>query len=286
MLQSTFLHIPGIGEQTESKLWSQGILTWEALAESASHIFSKKKAETVSRIINESLEALETGELRYFSDRLKSAHIWRLIPECIEQTAYLDIETTGLGFPPASHSTTIAIYFGGEILVEYDLEKKRELLERIQDEAKLLVTFNGLSFDLPYLRREFSLKLDQPHLDLRVWLRRHDLTGGLKRIQTQLTEIPQRSSMDIDGFDAVRLWHMHKRGVPKALETLATYNAEDTICLEPLLHYAYRREREANRQLNLSEIIQKPQPKIATQVDPFVYALLRGEETWNVPEDW
>ena len=150
-----------------------------------------------------------------------------------------------------------------------------------------MVTFNGLCFDLPFLRQEFDLELGMPHVDLRVWLRRHDLKGGLKAIQAALPEVHQRSSMDIDGFDAVRLWRMHKRGVPRALETLMTYNAEDSVCLQPLLYLAYARELEAHSHLRLQSLPEAPVlPAISTQVDPFVYGLLRGEEQWNGPEGW
>ena len=93
--------------------------------------------------------------------------------------------------------------------------------------------------------------------------------------------------MDIDGFDAVRLWRMHKRGVPRALETLMTYNAEDSLVLQPLLHIAYEREFDRHPELPLRSLNEPlPLPAIATQVDPFAYAVLRGEESWQIPEGW
>lgn len=287
MIQHSFIHLPGIGESTERKLWDQGVRSWDDLESSLGDVFGKKKAQAVAVGLEESRTAFESGEYKYFQDRLKSAHTWRLVPSCAESIAYLDIETTGLGFPPVSHSTTIAVLFKGELLVEHEPKKKEALLERLQEEAKLMVTFNGLSFDLPYLRREFDLELGMPHVDLRVWLRRHDLKGGLKAIQAALPEVHQRGSMDIDGFDAVRLWRMHKRGVPRALETLMTYNAEDSICLQPLLYLAYERELANHQHLPIAQLPEAPPlPEITTQVCPFVYGLLRGEETWNVPEGW
>jgi uncharacterized protein YprB with RNaseH-like and TPR domain len=51
----------------------------------------------------------------------------------------------------------------------------------------MLVTFNGLNFDVPMLYRNFpKLMLDQLHLDLCPTLRRVGLRGGLKRIEQQL----------------------------------------------------------------------------------------------------
>jgi hypothetical protein len=93
--------------------------------------------------------------------------------------------------------------------------------------------------------------------------------------------------MDIDGFDAVRLWRMHKRGVPRALETLMTYNAEDSLVLQPLMHIAFERELSRHTHLPLRSLeAPPPLPAIGTDVCSYVYSLLRGEETWSVPEGW
>jgi uncharacterized protein YprB with RNaseH-like and TPR domain len=287
MLTHSFLHLPGIGETTEQRLWDSGVRSWDDLESSLDGVFGKKKASSVAAALDESRAAFESGEYKYFAERMKGAHMWRLVPECADSIAYLDIETTGLGFPPMSESTTIAILFKGEIFVEHTAKKKRELLERIQNEAKMVVTFNGLCFDMPFLRHETELPLALLHVDLRVWFRRHGLTGGLKAIQRACPDVHQRSSMDIDGFDAVRLWRMHKRGVPRALETLMTYNAEDSLVLEPLLYLAYEREKSRMSHLPMRDLpAAGALPKLATEVDSFVYGLLRGQESWNVPEGW
>lgn len=287
MIRHSFIHLPGIGETTERKLWDQGVRSWDDLESSLEDMFRGKRAATLAAAIEESRVALESREFRYFCDRMKSAHTWRMVSECCDAVAYLDIETTGLGFPPASHSTTIAVSFKGEILIEHEHEKKRALLERLNDEASLVVTFNGASFDLPFLRAEFDMDFNMPHVDLRMWMRRLGYTGGLKAIQLALPEIHQRSSMDIDGFDAVRLWRMYKRGVPRALETLMTYNAEDSICLEPMLYLAHEREVLSHPHLPLQPLPEmRALPKIPTSVCEFVYGLLRGQESWNIPEDW
>lgn len=287
MIENSFIHLPGIGEQTERKLWDQGLRSWDDLESSVFDVFGKKKAATVLVGLEESRAALESGEFKYFCDRMKSSHAWRLVPPCSEAIAYLDIETTGLGFPPQSHSTTIAVLFKGEILIEHEPRRKRELLERLEAEAKMMVTFNGLCFDLPFLRHETGLQLGMPHVDLRVWFRRHELGGGLKAIQRYFPEVHQRSSMDIDGFDAVRLWRMHKRGVPRALETLMTYNAEDSLVLQPLLYLAYEKEKARHPELRVPDLPDAlPLPVLKTEVCDFVYKLLRGEETWQAPSGW
>ncbi len=286
MLQSSFLHLPGIGETTERALWDQGVRHWDDLESMAGEVFGAKKAQKCLVGLEESRAALEAGELGFFGERLGNAHTWRMIPSCEDSIAYLDIETTGLGFPPVSHSTTVAVSFRGELFVEHEPQKKRALFEKLEREAKMWVTFNGLCFDLPFLRRELGLKFAQPHVDLRVWFNKHGLKGGLKKIQLGFPQVHQRSSMDIDGFDAVRLWRMHKRGVPGALETLMTYNAEDTIVLESLMCIAWQMERDRLTEFALPERAEAKLPVITTRVHESVYDLLRGRASWEVPDGW
>ena len=82
--------------------------------------------------------------------------------------------------------------------------------------------------------------------------------------------------MDIDGYDAVRLWAMHERGVPRALETLLTYNAEDTVVLEQLCYCGLNIEAEKRQNLMLPTYQHPASREIPTRVCPDVYRLLRG----------
>jgi uncharacterized protein YprB with RNaseH-like and TPR domain len=281
MLENSFVHLPSIGAQTEERLWSLGCRTWDELEEQLPELFGRQRVQKLIMAIEESRAAHDSGELGYFRERLKGSEMWRLVPALLkaghaDKIAYLDIETTGLGFPPASESTSIAIYFGGELHVEHKTPKKRALLEKINTEAKLLVTFNGIAFDMPFLRREFDeLEFNQPHLDLRYWFAKLGRRGGLKKIQQSFPEVPQRGSMDIDGFDAVRLWRMHDWGIENALETLMTYNAEDTIVLEQLVYTGLNIEAENKSHLRLESYELPVPPKIATRICPNVYKMLR-----------
>ena len=42
---------------------------------------------------------------------------------------------------------------------------------------------------------------------------------------------------EIDGFEAVRLWHQYKKGNLQALQKLMRYNKEDIVNLKSLLNY-------------------------------------------------
>jgi uncharacterized protein len=264
-----------VGRRTEHLLWERGINSWEALGEQAHEYFRGKRLAPVLEAIHESQEAWERKDLLFFSQRLPRAEQWRLAPGFFEEVAFLDIETTGLYFPPRSESTTICFYFRGEIFQEHEYPLKRQLIERMMDEASVFCSYNGAGFDLPFLRQEFLLPLHKPHVDLCPWFRRLGFKGGLKRVQAEFSDVPQRNSYDIDGFDAVRLWQLHLRGQRGALETLRSYNAEDTVVLEPLLVKALNLESEQRPYLRLPVWETGPRPTLPTQVDFRVYEMLR-----------
>jgi hypothetical protein len=280
MLENSFVHLPGIGNETEERLWSEGLRTWAQLHDRVHDIFGAKRALQIQAALEEGRAAHDAGEFGYFQGRFKGSEMWRVLPSLLktspEKIAYLDIETTGLGFPPQCKSTTIAVYYDGQLMIEHDPVRKRALIEEIENGAKLLVTFNGGTFDLPFLRREFGVRLSHAHVDLRFWLAKLGYRGGLKAIQKAFPHVHQRDSMDIDGFDAVRLWALHKKGVPNALETLMTYNAEDTLVLEPLIHEGLNLESRLRPALELGEFEAPPLPQIPFEVCPIIYRMLRG----------
>ena len=113
MLKNTFHHIPGIGAGTESGLWKKGINSWKDITENKTSGISAKRLSTLKQHVDISLEHLENSHFKYFEEQLPSNLIWRIFPEVRSQTAYLDIETTGLeGW---DEITTIALYDGKEI---------------------------------------------------------------------------------------------------------------------------------------------------------------------------
>ena len=127
--------------------------------------------------------------------------------------AFLDIETTGLS-PYSSYLTLVGVldqdgYHG--FVRDDNLTDLREALERYD----LVVTFNGASFDLPYVEHSFgSVFAHVAHLDLMYPLRRLGYGGGLKRIEAVLGVGRPSELSGLSGYDAVRLWRMWTRGAP------------------------------------------------------------------------
>ena len=104
---------------------------------------------------------------------------------------------------------------------------------------KVIVTYNGKSFDIPFIESYFKIRLNHAHIDLRYILYSLGFKGGLKGCERQL-EMDRGDLSDIDGFFAVLLWEEYQRtGEQKALDTLLAYNIQDTTNLENLMVTAY-----------------------------------------------
>jgi hypothetical protein len=154
------------------------------------------------------------------------------------RTAYLDIETTGLD--DYAEVTTIALYDGKEVFTYINGRNLNDFVEDIQ-QYQVIVSYNGKSFDIPFLERYFRIRLDHAQIDLRYVLARLGIKGGLKGCEKQLGL--NRGNLDgVDGYFAVLLWHQYKQNNDeRALETLLAYNIEDTVNLERLAIEAYNR---------------------------------------------
>ena len=239
MLRETFVHIPGVGYRTEERLWRRGIRTWDDF--SVASMPRRVPARVGRRITDEivrSDEALRRGRHRYFARNLPARDHWRAWPEFAKAIAYLDIETTGLSI--GRDAVTVVGMYDGTRRRSFIQGDNLEDLPAAMERAKLLVTFNGSRFDVPFLRKAFPrMALDQIHLDLVHPLRRLGFVGGLKSIEGQVGILRTEDTTGLGGFDAVRLWHAYDAGDDDAMDLLLEYNMEDVVNLEPLAELAY-----------------------------------------------
>ncbi len=220
------------------KLWDAGIESWDTWQKTPPARLPNSSLGEIPSILEASLEALESDNPQFFTDRLASSDHWRIFPHFREHTAFIDIETTGIA--PGAEITTIAMYDGTNLRYYVN---GRNLEDFIEDVAayKVFVSYNGKSFDIPMLENYFHVRLDQAHIDLRYVLARLGFKGGLKGCERQLGI--NRGALDgIDGYFAVLLWREYEHyNDEKALETLLAYNIEDTVNLEKLIVEAYNR---------------------------------------------
>ncbi|MHC1744079.1 MAG: ribonuclease H-like domain-containing protein [Syntrophobacteraceae bacterium] len=239
MIRHTFCHIPGIGIHTEQILWDCGVLSWDDVLNTSPAASSLRpgRLRTLQYHLSQSEASLSEGDTHYFEDLLPAHQAWRYFPDFRSSIAYLDIETTGMG-NDADHITTIALYDGRSIRC-YVHGQNLEQFENDILEYKLIVTYNGKTFDVPFIRRDLRIAMNQAHIDLRYVLKSLGYRGGLKGCERQLGI--HRDDLDgVDGLFAVWLWDEFQRHRnEKALETLLAYNVLDVVNLETLMVIAY-----------------------------------------------
>ena len=187
--------------------------------------------------LEQSSAALTDRNAVYYGDLYRAGERWRLLLDFENETAFLDIETTGLGGDSYLTMCGIPDAYGFKAYVRGD--NLDQLVEDLHH-YKLVVTFNGITFDVPWLRRGLGPLLENTaHIDLMHVLRSVGLRGGLKKIEKAIGLDRGDDLSLLTGRDAVNLWNMAQDGEPNALETLIRYNAEDVASLPRLAEYAY-----------------------------------------------
>jgi uncharacterized protein len=260
MITHTFCHLYKIGLKREQSLWARGILSWsdfyDELASEKSINTSHKN--TLKEDIELSFLNHQSGNLKFFADKLPSHQAWRLFGDFRHQAVYLDIETNGLSIPII---TAISLYDGKDVR---SYVYGRNLDDFVDDISKfnLIITYNGKCFDIPVIESFFRIKINQAHIDLRYVLKRLGYSGGLKGCEKQAGI--SRGDLDgVDGYFAVLLWNdFYYNGNAKALETLLAYNIEDVVNLEKLMVMAYNLNIA---QLKIIEVETLPEP-----MDPII----------------
>ena len=163
MLKNTFCHIPGISPAAEQRLWSVGIDCWDAALQADRLALPCRAPTAFSQYLYESLAHLESSNPQHFAVSLQANQHWRLFPEFRHTIAYLDIETTGLGY--GNTITTIVLYDGQRIRHYVQGDNLNDFMHDIR-EYSTVVTYNGKSFDVPFIERFFRIKMHHMHIDL------------------------------------------------------------------------------------------------------------------------
>ena len=140
---------------------------------------------------------------------------------------FLDIETTGLSWF-YDEITIIGWAINGGYNLHVAGDDPQPLIAALKT-AQALVTFNGTLFDLRFVRKSFGdIQMPPVHIDLRYLAKRVGLVGGQKIIE-QTLGLRRPGIDDMDGAEAVLLWHRYLRGDTKALARLVNYNRYDVI---------------------------------------------------------
>ena len=248
MLEHTFIHISGIGPKTERALWRQGVFTWDHFLKIDNAPLSRSQYALVRKELMASVE--NRDNIRFFSERLPSADIWRLFGKFKDRVVYLDIETSGF-YQGVDEITIIGLY-DGKTTKTFVQGINLDKFESEIASYDLVVTFNGSQFDLPFIRRQFpNIYLPPAHIDLRFFLKKLGYQGGLKAIERSFG-LSRSSEIDgMDGYHAVLLWREYQWGDRNALDRLIEYNTADIVNLKPLMEMGYQEMKEQLLSFNM-----------------------------------
>jgi len=247
MITNSFIFLERIGNRLEQDIWKDGINNWEEFLKRKSiKGLSRHRKLYYNRKILDAKKALYNFDSNYFLDLLPQSEMWRLYDFFMEDALFLDIETTGLS-KNEDDITVFGLYDGINtktmikgINLDYPALKK-EL-----QKYKLIVTFNGASFDLPFIEKRYPNLLPKiPNFDVRSVTDKLGLKGGLKNIEKELG-IKRTSIIEkFYGGDALTLWRMYRAtGNEYYLNLLVEYNEYDIINLKIVAEHCVKKMKE------------------------------------------
>lgn len=243
MIRNSFIFLERISRKTEENFWKQGISDWNLFLKTKRiNGLSRARKLYYDRQIIKARKALYNFDSSYFIDFLPQSENWRLYNFFREDAVFLDIETTGLS--NRDDITVFGLFDGIEtktMIRNINLDF-RELKKELS-KYKLIVTFNGSSFDIPFINKRYpGLLPNAPNFDIKSVTCRLDLKGGLKKIEQKLGIGRDKIIENFHGGDAVTLWRMYKAtGNERYLKLLVEYNEEDVINLKTIADYCVKK---------------------------------------------
>jgi uncharacterized protein YprB with RNaseH-like and TPR domain len=241
--------LPGIGPVRERTLKQQGYTTIEDLE---NHPLWKKPAHDFMKIINK--KEINSTQ-KWLWQRLPKSHplLHYLAGFCQDQDfAIIDIETLGLSERPI-------ILLGIAKPTRDYVCTSQFLLRDIQDEPSAiwalvsqlvpnlsLITFNGKSFDIPYIKQRLAYygldaSLDNPHFDVLHFTRRalrHRLTDC--RLETVEKYIGIKREINVPGALVPHFYDTYLRTKNAGpLVAIVEHNKQDLLTLGTLFSKLY-----------------------------------------------
>src|SRR3989344_3481870 len=237
MIKQSFIFLKKIGRKGEENIWQQGIKDWsDFLQRERINRISPRRKKYYDRKIREAQQALVENDSAYFIGKLPPVQMWRLYLYFDEECCFLDIETDSSG-----KITVVGLsdYYNTKTFVKgFNLERRS--IQKELERFKLVVTFNGGSFDLPKLKKELMIELAVPHLDLKPLCVNLGLKGGLKEVEKMLN---LKRPAHLYG-NPVDLWKAFQAsGDKEYLELLIDYNKEDIENLKAIVEYCCKELR-------------------------------------------
>ncbi|MBI2657608.1 ribonuclease H-like domain-containing protein [Candidatus Woesearchaeota archaeon] len=246
MITDSFIFLEKVGDKVEQNIWSSGISNWDSFlrAKSIKGMSMHRKLYYNRKILN-ARKALYSFNSGYFLDLIPQSEMWRLYNFFKEDAVFLDIETTGLG--KENDITVVGLYDGisTKIMIK-GINLDFNALKKELQKYKLIVTFNGASFDLPFIEKTCpGLLPNIPNFDVKSITGRLGLKGGLKEIEKTLGIKRTHAIEKFYGGDALTLWRMYRAtGDDYYLNLLVDYNEHDIINLKILAEHCVKKMKE------------------------------------------
>lgn len=235
MITNSFIFLERVGYKVEQLIWDNGIYDWDSfLKNNRVKGMSLYRKLYYNRKILNAKKALFNFDSSYFLKLLPQSEMWRLYDFFKEDAVFLDIETTGLG-KKEDDITVFGLYdgFNTKMMIK-GINLDYKALQKELQKYKLIVTFNGASFDLPFIEKRYPNLLPKiPNFDVKSLTDRLGLKGGLKSIEKELGIKRKEIIEDFHGGDALALWRMYKAtGDEYYLNLLVEYNEYDIMNLK------------------------------------------------------
>lgn len=167
-----------------------------------------------------------------------------------EEVLFLDLETTGLGMTPVFLVGTMECLGDGFLFRQYfarDYSEEVSIVAAIAERilsARMLVTFNGKTFDVPFLRNRSvatGIRLPDPasHLDL-LYESRRRYRKELPNCRLQTLEhmiCGRRREDDIPGAEIPAAYHEYVRtGNANKIQLILMHNLYDLLTMADLMN--------------------------------------------------
>lgn len=234
MIRSTFILLNGISYGKESRLWGDGIKDWNDFLHSKKvKGISKKRKLVYDYHLSQANRGLLNEDSYYFASILPMKEHWRLYDYFNDSCVFLDIEMSCVS---GGYITCMTLFDGYDTMTFVrNQNMDSSIIQKILSRYKIIVTYNGNVFDLPFLKKYFGDIVP----NVLCWDLRHScaalgLKGGLKEVEKELgikreNEIVER----MHGGDPLKLWRTFlATGDKYYLDLLVEYNQEDTINLK------------------------------------------------------
>jgi len=246
MITNSYIFLERINNLTEQSFWKQGLKYWDDFLEKEKiKGLSTNRKYYYDRKIIEAKRNLYKLNSSYFSDKLPLAENWRLYDFFKDEAVFLDIETTGV----QNYDDIIIVGLFDGIDVKTMIKGINLNMFALKQELrkyKLIVTFNGAVFDVPFLKKRYPDLIPKiPVFDVRTVCQRVGLVGGLKEIEKKLGIKRNKIIERFYGGDPLCLWRMYRAtGDEYYLNLLIEYNEEDVYNLKKIAEVAVQKLKE------------------------------------------